>query len=79
MRGVGWREGTKRDFSTAQADSFADERGEKASACFGRNDRWALTFGKQAWVGRSLGTGAETRRELAEFLRARGEARLNFW
>ena len=26
--------------STTQADSFADERGEKASACFGRNDCW---------------------------------------
>jgi hypothetical protein len=24
-----WREGLKRDFSTAQADSFADERGGK--------------------------------------------------
>ena len=29
MRGVGWRESAKRDFSTAQADSFADERGER--------------------------------------------------
>jgi hypothetical protein len=42
MWGAGWREGAKRDFSTAQADSFADERREKASACFGRNDRWRV-------------------------------------
>lgn len=32
--------GSTRDSSTAQADPFADERGEKASACLGRNDRW---------------------------------------
>jgi len=38
-RELGWREGWKRDSSAAQADSFADERGEKASACSGRNDR----------------------------------------
>jgi hypothetical protein len=30
--GIGWRAGAKRDFSTAQTDAFADERGEKASA-----------------------------------------------
>jgi hypothetical protein len=29
-----------RDSSAAQADSFADERREKASDCFGRNDWW---------------------------------------
>jgi hypothetical protein len=29
------RWGSKRDSSAAQADSFADERGEKASACSG--------------------------------------------
>jgi hypothetical protein len=34
------REGSKRDSSTPQADSFADERRKKASACSGRNDRW---------------------------------------
>jgi hypothetical protein len=39
-RGLGLREGLKRDSSAAQGDSFADERGEKASACSGRNDRW---------------------------------------
>ena len=33
--GLGFREGSKRDSSAAQADSFADERGEKASACSG--------------------------------------------
>jgi len=37
---LGLRGGSKRDSSAVQADSFADERGEKASACFGRNDRW---------------------------------------
>jgi len=38
--GLGLREESKRDSSAAQADSFADERGEKASACSGRNDRF---------------------------------------
>jgi len=36
---LGFREGSKRDSSAVQADSFADEPGEKASACSGRNDR----------------------------------------
>ena len=40
--GSGLREGSKRDSSTAQADSFADEREEKASACSDRNDRLAV-------------------------------------
>jgi hypothetical protein len=37
----------KRDFSTAQADTFAgSERKGKASACFGRNDSfWASAVG----------------------------------
>jgi hypothetical protein len=34
------REDPKRDSPAAHAESFADERGEKASACFARNDRW---------------------------------------
>ena len=38
--GLGLRERPKRDSSAAQADSFADERGGKASAYSGRNDRW---------------------------------------
>jgi hypothetical protein len=32
---LGLREGSKKDSSTSQADSFADEREEKASACSG--------------------------------------------
>jgi len=42
--GLGLREESKRDSSTAQADSFADERGEKASACCGGNDRLVAGF-----------------------------------
>lgn len=34
------REDRKRDSWTAQANSFADGRGEKASTCFARKDRW---------------------------------------
>ena len=37
-REFGLREGSKRNSSAAHADSFADERGERASACSGRND-----------------------------------------
>src|ERR1700688_2776091 len=47
-RGLGLRERSKRDSSTSQADSFADERGEKASACFGRNDRWEQVLAMSA-------------------------------
>src|ERR1700730_4508260 len=36
--GLGLQEGSKRDSSTAQADSFADEREEKEPACSGRNN-----------------------------------------
>jgi len=36
----GLRERTKRDFSTAQTDTFAGAKvEEKAPVCFGRNDR----------------------------------------
>jgi len=44
----GLRERTKRDFSAAQTDTFAGAKvEEKASVCFGRNDRFAegLTAG----------------------------------
>jgi hypothetical protein len=47
-RGLGLRERSKRDSSTSQADSFADERGEKASACFGRNDYWEQVLAMSA-------------------------------
>src|SRR6202795_1870056 len=46
---VGLRERTKRDFSTAQTDTFAGAKvEEKASVCFGRNDTFAgmLTAGQ---------------------------------
>jgi hypothetical protein len=33
---IGWQEGVKRDFSAAQADSFADERGEKGIGLISR-------------------------------------------
>ncbi len=45
----GLRERTKRDFSTAQTDTFAGAKvEEKASVCFGRNDKIAelLTAGQ---------------------------------
>ena len=69
MRGVGWREGSKRDFSAAQADSFADERGGErrrlapvemtvGSRCLGRQllqSCWELGDGseKQIWFRRA--------------------------
>ena len=43
------RERTKRDFSTPQTDTFAGTKvEEKASVCFGRNDKFAamLTGGE---------------------------------
>jgi len=46
---AGLRERTKRDFSTAQADTFAGAKvEEKKSVCFGRNDKFAemLTAGQ---------------------------------
>jgi hypothetical protein len=46
---VGLRERTKRDFSTPQTDTFAGTKvEEKASVCFGRNDKFAamLTGGE---------------------------------
>jgi hypothetical protein len=45
------RDGSKRDFSTAQTDTFAGAKAkEKASVCFGRNDKFAamLMAGKFA-------------------------------
>jgi hypothetical protein len=39
------RERTKRDFSTAQTDTFAGAKvEEKASVCFGRNDKFAAVL-----------------------------------
>jgi len=39
------RERTKRDFSTAQTGTFAGAKvKEKASVCFGRNDKFAVTL-----------------------------------
>jgi hypothetical protein len=35
-----WLAGGSEERFLAQADSFADERREKASVCCGRNDRW---------------------------------------
>jgi len=36
------RETAKKDFSTAQTDTFAGAKAEeRASVCFGRNDRFA--------------------------------------
>jgi hypothetical protein len=44
----GLRERTKRDFSTAQTDTFAGAKAEeKASVCFGRNDKIAEMPGHQ--------------------------------
>jgi hypothetical protein len=40
-KALGLRERTKRDFSTAQTDTFAGAKvEEKASVCFGRNDKF---------------------------------------
>jgi hypothetical protein len=46
------RERTKRDFSTAQTDTFAGEKvEEEASVCFGRNDRFVMMLtGGQACI-----------------------------
>jgi hypothetical protein len=47
-KALGLRERTKRDFSTAQTDTFAGAKAEeKASVCFGRNDKFVemLTAG----------------------------------
>jgi len=39
---AGLRERTKRDFSTTQTDTFGEAKvEEKASVCFGRNDKFA--------------------------------------
>ena len=43
------REGSKRDSSTTRADTFAgSEREEKASARFGRNDKFAIRLAGEA-------------------------------
>jgi len=47
---LGLREKTKRDFSTAQTDTFAGANvEEKASVCFGRNDK----FVEMLWSSQS--------------------------
>jgi hypothetical protein len=51
---IGLRDGAKRDSSAPQADCFAGaKQGEKASACFGRND-WAgwggVSVAKIRWL-----------------------------
>jgi hypothetical protein len=45
------REKAKRDFSTAQADTFAGAKAEeKASVCFGRNDKFAAKLADRSFA-----------------------------
>src|SRR6202795_5237370 len=62
---VGLRERTKREFSTPQTDTFAGTKvEEKASVCFGRNDKFAGRF-----KGRNLRSRQRARREISPLRR----------
>jgi hypothetical protein len=77
MRSVGWREGAKRNSSTAQAAprSRTNERKRPRLASIGMTVG-NRCLGKRFGFDEALGTGGETRRGLDEAVDIRSEAGL---